>query len=111
MAAVCGASFICYVTPAEHLRLPSVDDVREGVIAARIAAHSADIARGNKKAWQQDLEFSRMRRNFDWNGMFTHAIDPEKPRRYREKSTHMNSEECSMCGDFCAIRMMEDENL
>lgn len=109
MAAYHGAAFICYVTPAEHLRLPSVEDVREGVIAAKIAAHSADIALGNAAAIKENLEFSLMRHRFDWQGMFEHAIDPVKPARYRRESTHSDTEECSMCGDFCAMKMTEEK--
>jgi len=109
MAAYHGAAFICYVTPAEHLRLPTVEDVREGVIAAKIAAHSADIALGNEEAIRQDAEFSQMRHDFDWKGMFKHAIDQEKPARYRRESTHNDTEECSMCGDFCALKMIEKD--
>ncbi len=111
LAAFHGASFLCYVTPAEHLRLPTVDDVREGVIASKIAAHSADIAKGNLSAIEEDREYSKMRFDFNWDGMFRNAIDPVKPIKYRKESTNFDTEECSMCGDFCALKMLEKELL
>ncbi len=105
LAAYYGASFLCYVTPAEHLRLPSIEDVREGVIASKIAAHTADIARGNKSAWEYDLQFSKARRDFDWEKMFKMAVDDKRAREYREGSTHHEFEECSMCGKYCAMKI------
>lgn len=107
LAAFFGASFLCYVTPAEHLRLPSIEDVREGVIASKIAAHSADLARGNRNAWDLDLEFSEARKKFDWEKMFRTAVDERRPREYRKGSTHSDLEECSMCGRYCAVKMRE----
>ncbi len=109
LAAYHGASFLCYVTPAEHLRLPSIEDVREGVVASKIAAHSADIALGNKQAINEDYNYAKMRHDFNWEGMFRNAIDPVKPIKYRKESTNYNTEECSMCGDFCALKMLEKE--
>jgi len=103
LAAYFGAAFLCYLTPAEHLRLPSVEDVREGVIAARIAAHSADLARGNSRAREWDRRFSAMRSRFDWEGMCREAIDSRRPARYRQESTNPDTDECSMCGKFCAM--------
>jgi phosphomethylpyrimidine synthase len=111
MAAYYGAAFLCYVTPAEHLRLPTPEDVREGVIAAKIAAQSADVAKGNKIALEKEKKYAKMRHNFDWDGMFRNAIDPKKPILYRKESTNFNTEECSMCGDFCALKMVEKELL
>ena len=108
LAGFAGASFLCYLTPAEHLRLPTVDDVREGVIASKIAAHAADIAKGNPAAIKANREFSAMRKAFDWDGMFANAIDPCKPRAYRSGSTHAATEECSMCGEFCAMKKLEE---
>lgn len=107
LAGFAGAAFLCYLTPAEHLRLPTVDDVREGVIASKIAAHAADVARGNPAAVKANREFSAMRRDFDWEGMFANAIDPCKPRAYRSGSTHAAAAECSMCGEFCAMKKTE----
>ncbi len=109
LAAFYGASFLCYVTPAEHLRLPTLEDVREGVIASKIAAHTADLANNKKAAWKKDKKFAEMRHNFDWKGMFRNAIDIKKPYEYRKESTNFDTEECSMCGDFCALKIIEKE--
>ncbi len=104
IAAQHGAAFLCYVTPAEHLRLPDVDDVKEGVIAARIAAHAADIAKGVPHAAEWDYQMSEARHQLDWEQMFTLAIDPEKARRYRESAKPQKEDTCSMCGNFCAVK-------
>ncbi len=108
IAGMAGADFLCYVTPSEHLKLPSVEDVREGVIATRIAGHAADIARGNPKAIQQDWEMSKARRAFDWERQICLSIDPEKARRYREEGKSKTEEACTMCGEFCAIKRVKD---
>lgn len=104
IAAAKGADFLCYVTPAEHLRLPDSDDMKEGIIAARIAAHAADIAKGIKGAREWDNKMSQARRDLDWEKMFSLAIDTEKPRKYRESSMPENEDSCSMCGKMCAVR-------
>lgn len=104
MAAQAGASFLCYVTPAEHLRLPNVDDVKEGIIATRIAAHAADIAKGVPHARDWDDEMSTARHELDWEKMFSLAIDPEKAKRYRAESKPQKEDTCSMCGNFCAVK-------
>lgn len=106
VAAASGASFLCYVTPAEHLRLPDVDDVKEGIIAARIAAHAADIAKGVKGARDWDRAMSTARKNLDWDGMFALAIDSTKARAYRESAKPEKEDTCSMCGNFCAVKNM-----
>ena len=106
VAAACGASFLCYVTPAEHLRLPTEEDVKEGIIAAKIAAHAADIAKGIKGAKQGDYEMSKARKRLDWDKMFELAIDPEKARRYRASSKPEKEDTCTMCGNFCAVKNM-----
>ena len=106
LAAANGAAFLCYVTPAEHLRLPDVDDVKEGIIAARIAAHAADIAKGVPGAADWNRDMSLARKKLDWEKMFTLAIDPEKARRYRAESKPEREDTCSMCGNFCAVRNM-----
>ena len=106
IAAANGAAFLCYVTPAEHLRLPDVDDVKEGIVAARIAAHAADIAKGVPGAAEWDREMSLARKKLDWEGMFRLALDPEKARRYRASSKPEKEDTCSMCGNFCAVRNM-----
>lgn len=104
IAASCGASFLCYVTPAEHLRLPTLDDMREGIIASKIAAHAADIAKGIKGAVEIDNQMSAARKNLDWERMFQLAIDPEKAKRYRRESMPECEDSCTMCGKMCAVR-------
>ena len=106
IAAASGADFLCYVTPAEHLRLPTLEDMKEGIIAARIAAHAADIAKGIPGARDWDDAMSEARRNLDWEKMFELAIDPEKARRYRRESQPAEEDTCTMCGDKCAVRNM-----
>jgi len=106
IAAASGADFLCYVTPAEHLRLPDLDDMKEGIIAARIAAHAADIAKGVYGAREQDYQMSLARKNLDWEQMFALAIDSEKPRKYRTASNPEFEDSCTMCGKLCAIRTM-----
>ena len=106
VAAMNGAAFLCYVTPAEHLRLPDLDDVKEGIIASKIAAHAADIAKGLPGATDWDLKMDKARKVLDWEKMFDVAIDPEKARRYRESSKPEKEDTCSMCGNFCAVKNM-----
>ena len=106
IAAASGASFLCYVTPAEHLRLPSLDDVKEGIITSRIAAHAADIAKGVKGAIEWDHQMSLARKKLDWEEMFDICIDPEKARRYRAEAKPEKEDTCSMCGNFCAVKNM-----
>lgn len=104
IAATNGADFLCYVTPAEHLRLPNTDDVREGVIATKIAAHAADIAKGIPYAREVDNKMSDARHKVDYEEMFKYAIDPDKARAYYESVPPKNRHTCSMCGKMCAIR-------
>ena len=104
IAASSGADFLCYVTPAEHLRLPDADDVREGLIATKIAAHAADIAKGIPGARDRDNRMSDARRRVDWEGMFAEALDPVKARRYFESAPPSNEGTCTMCGQMCAMR-------
>jgi len=105
IAGMAGADFLCYVTPAEHLRLPSIEDVREGVIAARIAGHAADIARGYPGAQEWDDAISRAKIDLDWERMLSLCIDPEKARNYRASLPPQGDDGvCSMCGEFCAIK-------
>jgi phosphomethylpyrimidine synthase len=108
IAAAAGADFLCYVTPSEHLRLPTVEDVREGVMAARIAAHAGDIAKGVKGAMEKDKAMARCRKKLDWEGQFELAIDPEKARRLRAESGVADHGACTMCGEFCAYKVMDD---
>ncbi|MDR0868565.1 MAG: phosphomethylpyrimidine synthase ThiC [Planctomycetota bacterium] len=105
LAATAGANFLCYVTPAEHLRLPEARDVREGVIAARIAAHAADIANGVPGARDRDDAMSRARKAGDWEKMFALALDPETARRSHESALPQKDDKvCTMCGEFCAMK-------
>lgn len=106
IAACHGADFLCYVTPAEHLRLPTLDDMKEGVMASRIAAHAADIAKGIPGARDWDDDMSRARAALDWGRMFELAMDAEKPRAYRESSMPEHEDSCSICGKMCAVRNM-----
>ena len=106
IAASFGADFLCYVTPAEHLRLPNIDDMKEGIIATKIAAHAADIAKGIPGARDWDKKMSRARRDLDWDTMFDLAIDPEKAKRYRAESIPEDEHTCTMCGKMCAVRNM-----
>jgi phosphomethylpyrimidine synthase len=105
IAGAAGADFLCYVTPAEHLRLPTLADVRDGVIAARIAAHIADIAKGVHGARERNRKMSQCRKNFDWQGQVDLSIDPERTVALLEKSKSAQDEGCTMCGEFCAIKL------
>ncbi len=104
VAAANGADFLCYVTPAEHLRLPDVNDVKEGIIASKIAAHAADIAKGIPNARDIDNKMSDARRRIDWEEMFSYAIDKKKAREYFESTPPTDKHSCSMCGKMCAMR-------
>ena len=107
IAGAAGADFLCYVTPAEHIRLPGIEDVKEGVIASKIAAHAADIAKGIPGAIELDRKMAQYRKNLDWNGQISLSIDPDKVRTWRAEVPPSESEVCSMCGEFCAIRIVE----
>ena len=106
IAATYGAAFLCYVTPAEHLRLPDLNDVKEGIIASKIAAHAADIAKGIPGAADWDYAMSTARKKLDWEEMFKLSLDPEKARRYRAEAKPEKEDTCSMCGNFCAVKNM-----
>ena len=108
IAAANGADFLCFVTPAEHLRLPNLEDTREGIIAARIAAHAADIAKGLPAAREWDDAMSRARADVDFPKMIDLAIDPEKARKYRQGSSPTQEGTCTMCGDMCPMRSMKN---
>ena len=107
IAGAAGADFLCYVTPAEHIRLPNLDDVREGLIASKIAAHAADIAKGVPGAIERDREMARCRKNLDWNGQIALSLDPERVKKWRAEIPPAHQDVCSMCGEFCAIRTVE----
>ncbi|MFB0565323.1 MAG: phosphomethylpyrimidine synthase ThiC [Candidatus Aminicenantaceae bacterium] len=107
LAAAAGADFLCYVTPSEHLGLPSLDDVREGLIASKIAAHAADIVKGVKGALKRDLDISEARKKLNWSEQQKLALDPNKFKEIRDKR-RTKSAACSMCGDFCALRIVSE---
>ena len=104
IAARAGADFLCYVTPSEHLRLPTIDDVREGVIASKIAAHAADIAKGIGGARDADNHMARARKALDWKEQIRLSLDPQRARKLRESSQPQDSDVCTMCGELCAIK-------
>jgi phosphomethylpyrimidine synthase len=108
VAAAAGADFLCYVTPSEHLRLPDVQDVRDGVIASRIAAHAGDIAKGLKGAMDKDIAMAKCRKKLDWEGQFALALDPDKAREFRANSPVSDHGACTMCGEFCAYKVMDE---
>ena len=104
IAAASGADFLCYVTPAEHLRLPDINDVKEGIIASKIAAHAADIAKGVPHATDADNAMAAARHKLDWEGMFDISIDRDKAQSYYESTPPSDRHSCSMCGKMCAVR-------
>jgi len=106
IAGAAGADFLCYVTPSEHLSLPEVKDVYEGVIATRIAAHAADIAKGFKGAMENDISMSRARKAFDWEKQEKLSIDPVRFHSARKESKSQ-SEACTMCGKYCAMKQLD----
>jgi len=108
IAAEAGADFLCYVTAGEHLRLPDVNEVREGVIATRIAAHAADIAKGVPGAAEWDNRMSRARKNLDWDQQIAISIDPDTARKLREEGKPEQNDVCSMCGEYCAVRLVSE---
>ena len=107
IAASSGADFLCYVTPKEHLAIPDIEAVKEGIIASKIAAQAADVANGVKSAWNNELKMAKARRCFDWEKQFELAFDHETPRKYREKKP-TSGDMCTMCGEFCALRIVRD---
>ncbi|MDP2280029.1 MAG: phosphomethylpyrimidine synthase ThiC, partial [Nitrospirota bacterium] len=107
IAGAAGADFLCYVTPSEHIRLPTIDEVKEGVIVSKLAAHAADIAKGIKGAMEKDIQMAKCRKALDWNGQIALSLNPEKVKAWRAEIPPTESEVCSMCGEFCAIRTVE----
>jgi phosphomethylpyrimidine synthase len=107
IASAHGADFLCYVTPSEHLRLPTVEDVKDGVVASKIAAHAGDIAKNLKGSIELDVAMSVARARRDWKGQFDLAIDSEKPRKYRRSSRPPKEDVCTMCGEYCSIKTAE----
>ena len=109
IAATSGANFLCYVTPAEHLSLPSLEDVKEGVIASKIAAEAADVAKGLPQVWEREREMAKARKEFDWEKQFDLAFDKSKPRTYRDKCELDDDEMCAMCGEYCAVKIAKGD--
>lgn len=108
LSAACGADFLCYVTPAEHLRLPDLQDVHEGIVASKIACHAADLAKGVKGAAKWDEEMSWARRKVDFHRMIPLAIDPGKAKAYRESSIPEDEATCTMCGSMCPMKTLDE---
>lgn len=108
IAAAAGADYLCYVTPAEHLSIPDEDDVKQGVIASKIAAQAADVAKGIKNARSNEIKMAQARKEFNWDLQFDLAIDHEKPRTCHERRPSHKEDMCTMCGDFCAIKLVRD---
>jgi phosphomethylpyrimidine synthase len=104
LAALHGADFLCYVTPSEHLGLPDIEDVRMGVLAAKVAGHAADLVKRRPGAWEWDEEMSRCRKNRDWAGQIRLAMDPELAREIRARTCREDHETCTMCGELCAYK-------
>jgi phosphomethylpyrimidine synthase len=109
IAGAAGADFLCYVTPSEHLRLPTLEDVKEGVIATKIAAHIADIAKQLPGAMEKDIKMAKYRKEFNWQGQIDVSIDPERTKAWLERSESAHEEGCTMCGEFCAIKLGKKE--
>lgn len=107
LAGYYGADFLCYVTPSEHISLPTIEDVREGVIASKIAAAIADLARGNRKAWRLEKQMALSRKNFNWEEMFKLSLGKDLARKKYKERPYLH-EGCSMCGPFCAIKIVEE---
>ena len=107
IAASAGADFLCYVTPSEHLRLPTVEDVRVGVIVTKIAAHAADISKGIPSAIERDNQMAQFRKKLDWKGQIATSLDPETAQKLWESNPSKDGTTCSMCGDYCAIKLIQ----
>lgn len=108
LAGLAGADFLCYLTPSEHLGLPNLDDVKEGVIATKIAAHAVDIVKLGPKASARDLAMAKARINFDWKKQFENALDPEKAMKIRGRVKLKRPETCSMCSEYCALKLLKE---
>ncbi len=105
LAASVGADYLCYVTPSEHLGLPTAEDVREGIMASRLAGHIGDIAKGVKGAIEKDLEMSKARKALNWKKQIEYALDPKKAKEYHDRLSSGRKDVCTMCGDFCAYKV------
>jgi phosphomethylpyrimidine synthase len=110
LAATAGADFLCYVTPSEHLRLPTIEDVKMGVIASKIAAHAADVAKGVKGALEKDIQMAHVRKAMDWKQQIELSLDPSRAKHLRSTSQPADEDVCTMCGEFCAIKLLSTED-
>jgi phosphomethylpyrimidine synthase len=110
LAASAGADFLCYVTPSEHLRLPTIEDVKVGVIASKIAAHAADIAKGVTGALEKDVQMAHARSKMDWEQQIKLSLDPTLADQLRSSSQPADKDVCTMCGEFCAIKLLSKED-
>lgn len=110
IAGASGADFLCYVTPAEHLCIPNKEHVKQGVIASKIAAQVSDVAKGLPSAIKREEDMAHAREDFDWDKQFELSVDPQQAREYYESQKADDDEMCSMCGDFCAIKMIKDHH-
>ena len=108
VAGMAGADFLCYVTPSEHLRLPDLDDVKEGVVAAKIAAHAADVAKGFPGAIEKDIAMAKARKALDWEGQIALSVNPEKARAFHTPGEGEGADACTMCGEFCSIKHVQE---
>jgi len=108
LAGLAGADYLCYVTPSEHLALPNIDEVKQGVIASKIAAHAVNIARYGKKVSNWDHNMDIARKNLDWEEMMKYSIDPEYAKEIHYRNGNLDDDVCSMCGEFCAIKILKD---
>jgi phosphomethylpyrimidine synthase len=108
LAGLAGADFLCYLTPSEHLGLPTLEDVKEGVIATKIAAHAVDIVKLGSKASARDLAMAKARANLDWEKQFENALDPEKAMKIRSRVKLKRQETCSMCSEYCALKLLKE---
>jgi phosphomethylpyrimidine synthase len=108
IAGLAGADYLCYVTPSEHLALPNIDEVKQGVIASKIAAHAVNIAKYGKRASNWDYKMDIARKNLDWEEMIHQSIDPELSKRVHYRNGNIEDDVCSMCGEFCAIKILKD---
>ena len=108
IASASGADFLCYVTPAEHLALPTLEDVKEGIIATRIAAHTGDIAKGIKGSFDWDMKMAQARKTLDWGEQIRLSINPEYAAKVRRERSPQISDVCTMCGEYCAIKLVEE---
>ena len=111
LAATAGADFLCYVTPSEHLRLPTIEDVKTGVVASKIAAHAADVAKGVKGAMEKDIQMAHARKAMDWKQQIELSLDPSRAKHFRSTSQPTDEDVCTMCGEFCAIKRLSTEDM